>query len=161
MAARRRAKRGIFCNAVRQAWRTDCAPPRNNLRVAAGHGRPPCAANIRMLYAILVVNVRNNSATPCAKHFFFGFDFKIRDLCNSGSKCIEGSEPELGCSCWRQWRIRIPFPGGAVEPALEGLTNLARTETPRKADRNKSDHGKRRRTAAAGGGAQGGRRRRG
>ncbi|KZV41331.1 RING/U-box superfamily protein [Dorcoceras hygrometricum] len=44
---------------------------------------------------------------------------------------------------------------------LEGLKNLARTETPRKADRNKSDHVKRRRTAAAGGGAQGGRRRRG
>ncbi|KZV46533.1 myb-like protein J [Dorcoceras hygrometricum] len=35
------------------------------------------------------------------------------------------------------------------QPALEGLTNLARTKTPRKADRNKSDHGKRRRMAAA------------
>ncbi|KZV56853.1 hypothetical protein F511_27412 [Dorcoceras hygrometricum] len=26
------------------------------------------------------------------------------------------------------------------QPALEGLTNLARTEAPRKTDRNKSDH---------------------
>ncbi|KZV51169.1 hypothetical protein F511_19719 [Dorcoceras hygrometricum] len=33
-------------------------------------------------------------------------------------------------------------------PALEGLKNLARTKTPRKADRNKSDHGKRRPVAA-------------
>ncbi|KZV55773.1 hypothetical protein F511_15009 [Dorcoceras hygrometricum] len=39
------------------------------------------------------------------------------------------------------------------QPALEGLTNSARTETPRQADRNKSDHGKRQRTVAAGGGA--------
>ncbi|KZV31165.1 hypothetical protein F511_16489 [Dorcoceras hygrometricum] len=112
--------------------------------------------------------------------------------------------------CWRRWRIRIAFLGGAAEvksfapryvqyiklinkpfigrlsivtllgsrrlaptsftgkpalqkPALEGLTNLARTETPRKADRNKSDHGKRRRTAERGGAweAHGGRPREG
>ncbi|KZV53101.1 hypothetical protein F511_14199 [Dorcoceras hygrometricum] len=47
------------------------------------------------------------------------------------------------------------------QPALEGLTNSARTETPLQADRNKSDHGKRRRRATAGGGAWSGRRRRG
>ncbi|KZV39442.1 F-box protein-like [Dorcoceras hygrometricum] len=35
------------------------------------------------------------------------------------------------------------------QPALEGLTNSARTKTPRQADRNKSDHGKRRRHTAA------------
>ncbi|KZV20349.1 hypothetical protein F511_41738 [Dorcoceras hygrometricum] len=29
--------------------------------------------------------------------------------------CIEGSEPELYYHCWRQWRIRIPFPEGATE----------------------------------------------
>ncbi|KZV15731.1 125 kDa kinesin-related protein [Dorcoceras hygrometricum] len=35
------------------------------------------------------------------------------------------------------------------QPALEGLTSLARTETPQKSDRNKFDHGKRRRPVAA------------
>ncbi|KZV23816.1 hypothetical protein F511_22878 [Dorcoceras hygrometricum] len=30
--------------------------------------------------------------------------------------------------------------GEAAAPALEGLMNLARTESPRYADRNKSDH---------------------
>ncbi|KZV46614.1 homogentisate phytyltransferase 1, chloroplastic-like [Dorcoceras hygrometricum] len=89
MAARRRAKRGISCNAVRQAWRIDCAPPCNDLRATAGHSRPPCAASAD--------NAR----------------------------------------------------GGDRQPAIEGLTNLAWTETPRNADRNKSDHGKRRRMAAA------------
>ncbi|KZV48812.1 hypothetical protein F511_24125 [Dorcoceras hygrometricum] len=37
------------------------------------------------------------------------------------------------------------------QPALEGLTNSARTETPRQADRNKFDHGKRRRRRKGGG----------
>ncbi|KZV26524.1 beta-adaptin-like protein A [Dorcoceras hygrometricum] len=40
------------------------------------------------------------------------------------------------------------------QSALEGLTNSARTETPRQADRNKSDHGKRQRHTAAQGGGQ-------
>ncbi|KZV46039.1 hypothetical protein F511_11355 [Dorcoceras hygrometricum] len=35
------------------------------------------------------------------------------------------------------------------QTALEGLTNSARTETPRQADRNKSYHGKRRRKGGA------------
>ncbi|KZV53448.1 bhlh transcription factor [Dorcoceras hygrometricum] len=65
-----------------------------------------------------------------------------------------------GATCWRQWRIRIRFPGGPRpqtrllrQPALEGLMNLARTEAPRRGDRNKSDHvnggGTGRRKAAA------------
>ncbi|KZV40440.1 hypothetical protein F511_37517 [Dorcoceras hygrometricum] len=49
------------------------------------------------------------------------------------------------------------------QPALEGLTSSPRTESPRHADRNKSDHTKNRATAAAGGGRRlwGGRLRRG
>ncbi|KZV35333.1 hypothetical protein F511_38841 [Dorcoceras hygrometricum] len=59
----------------------------------------------------------------------------------------------------RQWQIRIPFLGAQRklkfcpekrprpetrvfrQSALEGLTNLARTESPQHDDRNKSDHG--------------------
>ncbi|KZV24142.1 hypothetical protein F511_18548 [Dorcoceras hygrometricum] len=53
--------------------------------------------------------------------------------------------------------------GMRITPALEGLTNLSRMETPRKSDRNKSDHGKRPRTAERGGAwaAHGGRPREG
>ncbi|KZV19137.1 hypothetical protein F511_38922 [Dorcoceras hygrometricum] len=80
------------------------------------------------------------------------------------------------CATYRAWAAAQPFGQHATicgqraavdrqsgprpesrhlrQPALEGLTNSARTETPRQADRNKSDHDKRQRTAAAGGGAR-------
>ncbi|KZV21257.1 hypothetical protein F511_25284 [Dorcoceras hygrometricum] len=83
--------------------------------------------------------------------------------------CTEQQHASIG-SCWpSRYQRAIPrkhMRAAAVDrqsgprpdsrhlrqPALEGLTNSAQTETPRQADRNKSDHGKRRRHTAAQGG---------
>ncbi|KZV44632.1 hypothetical protein F511_26091 [Dorcoceras hygrometricum] len=91
-------------------------------------------------------------ATPCAKHGTQIAHHRAMICALLLATACHHARPAHGP------RPETPF---LRQPALEGLTNLARTETPRKSDRNKSDYGKRRRTAAAGGGAQGGRRRRG
>ncbi|KZV55518.1 hypothetical protein F511_09629 [Dorcoceras hygrometricum] len=54
-----------------------------------------------------------------------------------------GTGPEIqGVEKQRRKAASGPRPETRIlrQPALEGLTNLARTETPRKDDRNKSDH---------------------
>ncbi|KZV18709.1 calcineurin B-like protein 1 [Dorcoceras hygrometricum] len=76
----------------------------------------------------------------------------------SGSTILSAeTTPIMWYFCWRQWRIRIPFPGGAAEaPGSDQFheetdTSNAQTDSPHRGDRNKSDHAKNRATAAAAG----------
>ncbi|KZV30065.1 hypothetical protein F511_06570 [Dorcoceras hygrometricum] len=109
---RRRGAQPRACLAHHDAW--PCAstrPPRNRLRVVAGHVRPPCTASARDA----------------------GFRRTRRPAAVDRQS---GPRPE----------VRI-----LRQPALEGLKNSTRTESPRRGDRNKSDHEAAARAAAGGG----------
>ncbi|KZV23692.1 MLO-like protein 11 [Dorcoceras hygrometricum] len=117
-----------------------------SVRSQAGHG----AASARWCRARDRVGAAAHGGGRQQLKFFFVFNSEIRDSCNYGNNVLK--DPSLSSDTTAAVDLQSgprPESRHLRQPALEGMTNSARTETPLQADRNMSDHDKRRRTAAA------------